>query len=370
MCAVVVALQVLEFIAGLLIVVAVIDAAVRTFVLPRPSGVTLTRWVALAVRAVFDLFAGMAKSYEGQDRVMALYGPVTLLTFSIAWLGGTGVGFALMFHAVSDMGWRQAIRISGSALLTLGFVVPNGGALVAMDFIEAAIGLILIALLIAYLPTIYSAFSRREVLVSQLTVRAGVPPTPAELFVRAHRVGYLDRLDDLFVQWQLWFVEMEETHTSLSILTFFRSTNPHRSWLTSAGCILDAAALKASTLDLPTTPEPQLCVRSGYLALRALGRFFQIPFDPDPSPSDPISITREEFDAVYDQLVAEGVPVRTDRDRCWADYAGWRVNYDSVLIALAGLIAAPYAPWISDRSLARRRHRAPLLPNRRSRQAG
>src|SRR5699024_8102231 len=141
-------------------------------------------------------------------------------------------GFAAMFHAVSDLGWRDAVRISGSALFTLGFVIPSGGATVALDFAEAAIGLILIALLIAYLPTIYSAYSRREVLVSQLTVRAGTPPTPAELFLRAHRVGYLDQLDGLFLEWQLWFVELQETHTSLSILPFFRSTNPHRSWLT------------------------------------------------------------------------------------------------------------------------------------------
>jgi hypothetical protein len=201
-------------------------------------------------------------------------------------------------------------------------------------------------------------------------VRAGTPPTPAELLIRAHRVGYLDELDAQFIEWQLWFVEMEETHTSLSILTFFRSTNPHRSWLTAAGCILDSAALKTSTLDLPVTPEPQLCVRSGFLALRAIGTFFQIPFDPDPSPDDPISISREEFDEVYDRLVEEGVPVRPDRDECWRAYAGWRVNYDSVLISLAGLIDAPYAPWVSDRSLARRRFHAPMLPNRSSRHGG
>lgn len=33
----------------------------------------------------------------------------------------------------------------------------------------------------------------------------------------------------------------------------------------------------------------------------------------------------------------------------WRDFAGWRVNYDTVLVALAGLTMAPYAPWSSDR---------------------
>ena len=39
----------------------------------------------------------------------------------------------------------------------------------------AAFGLGLVALLIAYLPTIYASFSRREVLVAYLTTRAGTP---------------------------------------------------------------------------------------------------------------------------------------------------------------------------------------------------
>ena len=41
-----------------------------------------------------------------------------------------------------------------------------------------------------------------------------------------------------------------------------------------------------------------------------------------------------------------------DREQAWADFAGWRVNYDAVLIALCRLTMAPYAPWSSDRSLA------------------
>jgi hypothetical protein len=44
------------------------------------------------------------------------------------------------------------------------------------------------------------------------------------------------------------------------------------------------------------------------------------------------------------------VPVVGDRDGAWRAFAGWRVNYDAVLIALAGLVMAPYAPWSSDRS--------------------
>ena len=51
-----------------------------------------------------------------------------------------------------------------------------------------------------------------------------------------------------------------------------------------------------------------------------------------------------------------GVPLIADRDQAWRDFAGWRVNYDTVLLALAAMTMAPYAPWSSDRS---------LLPTRR-----
>ena len=55
---------------------------------------------------------------------------------------------------------------------------------------------------------------------------------------------------------------------------------------------------------------------------------------------------------------AAGVPLKSDLDQAWIDFNGWRVNYDSVLVGLAGLTMAPYAMWSSDRSL----RRVPLPP--------
>jgi hypothetical protein len=45
------------------------------------------------------------------------------------------------------------------------------------------------------------------------------------------------------------------------------------------------------------------------------------------------------------------------------DYAGWRVNYDVPLLALAELTMAPYAQWISDRGLPRQRRSGVRLFN-------
>jgi hypothetical protein len=335
---------------GVVIVVWVLDAAVRTFVLPRAAPVRLTRWIARINTKVFGLVARPAHSYERRDKVMALYGPITLLTLPAAWLAMILGAFTLIYYAVDDVPIGTAIRYSGSALFTLGFMTSQETDAVAVVFVEAAIGLALLALLISYLPTIYAAFSKREVAVTRLSVRAGTPPTPGELLERAQRAGFAHRLDDLFEEWELWFVELEETHTSLVILNFFRSPNPDRSWVTAAGAILDAASIRMAAVDEPFSPSGGLCIRAGFTSLRAIGSYFGIGFDPDPSPDDPISVDRAEFDEVLDRLAAAGVPLKPDRDQAWRDFSGWRVNYDHVLIALAGMTMAPYAPWVSDRT--------------------
>jgi len=117
--------------------------------------------------------------------------------------------------------------------------------------------------------------------------------------------------------------------------------------------VLDAASLMLSTVDIAREPRAAFCIRSGYLALRQIASFFQVTYDEDPEPDDPITIAREEFDAACAYLAQTGVPLVADRDQAWRDFRGWRVNYDTVLIALAALTMAPYAPWSSDRSVAK-----------------
>ena len=52
---------------------------------------------------------------------------------------------------------------------------------------------------------------------------------------------------------------------------------------------------------------------------------------------------------MYDDFVERGLPVVSDRHQAWQDFAGWRVNYDRPLLALAPFVEAPDAPWSSDR---------------------
>jgi len=200
------------------------------------------------------------------------------------------------------------------------------------------------------LPSMYNAFSRREMAVSLLEVRAGSPPSAVEMLKRFYRVHGLDRLGEQWQVWETWFAEIEESHTSLPALVFFRSPRPDRSWVTAAGAVLDAASLTRAVVDIPPDPRADLCIRAGFLALRSIASFFHVPFHPNPSfPSNPISVSRVEFDLACQELANQGLSLKADREQAWLDFAGWRVNYDRVLLALAAITMAPVSPWTGDR---------------------
>ncbi len=343
-------------VAAIVIAVALIgfamDSMVRTFLIPRGLSQPLTRWVFRSIGWLFRRSLRFAGDYETRDKIMAWYGPITLLLLPILWMAIVLIGFGLLFVvAVPELNMLESLEASGSSLFTLGFVRPENHVGQLLAFTESAIGLTLLALVISYIPTIYGAFSRREVSVAMLSYRAGNPPSASDLLIRAHRIGTLTDLNDLWTEWQRWFAELEETHTSLAVLNFFRSPDPNRSWITASGTVLDAAALHMSVVAVPFQPMAGLCIRSGFMSLRAIGTFFRISYETEVSAATPISVSRAEFDGVVEQLRAAGLPIKMDPEAMWTDFCGWRANYDAVVVGLASAIAAPYAAWVSDRSI-------------------
>ena len=93
-------------------------------------------------------------------------------------------------------------------------------------------------------------------------------------------------------------------------------------------------------------------------------------------PMDATSVDRARFDEALDVLEASGVPLVEDRDQAWRDFNGWRVNYDAVLRGLEKLTMAPtpwwdrpmHSAWETDEPDARRGAEAapPTRPPRRS----
>ncbi len=344
-------LDIAAFLGGLALLFATLLSAVRTFVLPRSAPDKLTRVFFLIMRQIFELIHRPLSTYRQKDRVMAFYAPVALLSLLPFWLVLVAIAFTGMFWAVGVRPWGEAFTVSGSSLLTLGFARGEGLVNTSLAFAEASLGLILVALLIAYLPTMYNAFSARERQVAMLDTYAGTPPMAEVMLLRVNRIGRLHDLDDFWDGWSDWFVTISESHTSLAALVFFRSPVPEHAWVNAAGAVLDTGALYLSTLDVPWNPRIAICLRSGYLALRRIADFFRVAYNADPAfPEDPIGISREEFDAAWEQFARAGIPLREDREQAWIDFAGWRVNYDTVLVALATLTMAPPVRWISERA--------------------
>ena len=285
--------------------------------------------------------------------------PTALLVMLVYWLVLVAIGYAAMYWAIgagAGIGTPppggtlihdiiEAVRLSGSSLLTLGFAASDATGATLLIFSEAVLGLILIALLISYLPTIYSAFSRRELLVNLLEVRADTPPSPVVMLTRFDRLSGLEELHEMWIRWEQWFAELEETHTSLPVLSLYRSQRPELSWVNAAGAIMDAAALTRSAVDMPMDVQADLCIRAGYLALQRICDFFGIPYPREPKQDDPTSITRARFDEVCVVLEGSGIRLKADRDQAWLDFNGWRVNYDAALLGLARLAMAPPSWW-------------------------
>ena len=338
-----IALEVLVFALGAAGAVRIVLSAIRTFVVPRGDNDRLTKLTFRAIRRLFTFVASPRRPYETRHRIMAYYGPIALIALAVWWLLLLTICFAAMFWALG-LPADDAFVVSGSSLLTLGFDRPHVAGGDALSFVEAIAGLGLVALLVSYLPTIYSSFSRRELLVNLLEVRADSPPSPVVMITRMDRLHGLGALHDLWEAWERWFTEVEETHTSLPVLVFYRSQQANHSWVNAAGAMMDTAALVRSVVAMPRDVQADLMIRAGYIALRRIADLFDIVYDPNPSPQDATSIDRARFDRAVEVLEASGVPLVDDRDAAWHDFNGWRVNYDAPLRALERITMAP-TPW-------------------------
>ena len=156
------ALRTVAFVAGASLVVYTVLSGIRIFVLPRPARVLIFRLVFLNIRRLFDVFALRTRSYEARDRAMAMYAPIALFFIPVVLMALVLVGFMAIYWALSPLSIIESFKLSGSALFTLGSFTNDDPVLMVFEFAQALLGMILVALLIAYLPTMYSAFTRRE----------------------------------------------------------------------------------------------------------------------------------------------------------------------------------------------------------------
>lgn len=332
------------FFLGIVVVVSTLTSLGVTLVVPRSQGSRILRSVERTVRTLFLKAAAIFEDYERKDRILGFQAPATIMALLATWITGLLIGFALLLWPLTT-DFPQALREAGSSFLTLGFSAqPTAGA-AAVYFLAAASGLVVVALLIAYLPAIYASFNRREVMVTTLQSRAGAPAWGPEILGRHQLVGLLGNLPDFYLEWERWAADVAESHSNYPILISFRSPHPLRSWVLALLAVLDSAALYLSLCPSRAPTEARLCLRMGFISLRELASAAGLPYDPDPFPDDPIELTFEEFASAVRRLGTGGFEPEVPVEAAWPHFRGWRVNYEQVAYALADYTVAPPGPW-------------------------
>ena len=169
---------------GALLVLTAAVSVVGTLIVPRSVSGWLTRWVGVIVDGAFKLITSPIASYRQRDRILAAEAATFLLSQLAAWLLISFVGYTLLVWPFTSGGITSAVTLAGPAVFG-----PNdafGAAERIIGDLAAGTALIIVTLQIAYLPTLYSAFNRREDDVSLLNARAGVPSWGPELLARTH----------------------------------------------------------------------------------------------------------------------------------------------------------------------------------------
>jgi len=346
--------RVVAAVVGGVLVVTTARSVIGTLIVPRPVSSMLTRWVDRTIDQGFRLATWRCTTYKHRDRILSGQAAAILVGQLVAWLGIAFIGYALLLWPF-ERDLTTAFTSSGSAMFTLGFDVPPGTGPAAIVFLGAVTGLILIALQIAYLPTLYAAFNRRETEVALLNARAGVPSWGPELLARTHYalgsgLSTLDTMPDLYAQWERWAADVAESHTTYLPLVRFRSPGALSSWLTALLAMLDSAALFLA-LSPEAAPEvpARLCLRGGFECLKRIGRAMGADVPDEPDPEAGISLTYDDFLEAIERMSKVGFPIERDARDAWPDFVGWRVNYEQAALALAAIIDAPPAMWSGPR---------------------
>ncbi len=358
--------RVVAAVIGGMLVLASVSSVTGTLIVSRSVSSRLTRWVDRIVDGAYRLAVGRAADYRRRDRLLATQAAAILLAQLATWLIVAYAGFALLLWPFATRGLVSAFTDAGSSLFTLGFAVPAGAVPAVIVFLAAAVGLVILTLQIAYLPTLYGAFNRRETDVALLNARGGVPSWGPELLARTHYalgsgMSTLDTMPELYAQWERWAADVAESHTTYLQLVRFRSPQALSSWVTALLAVLDSAALflALSPAAAPVIPA-RLCLRAGFQCFNRIAQAMGIDIPDEPDPEAGITLSYAEFGEAVARMREVDFPIERDPAEAWPDFVGWRVNYERPAYAIAAAVYAVPALW----SGPRRQQESPIAPMR------
>jgi Ion channel len=337
-------------IAGAVLIVAMLWDAFETIILPRRVArhlrvVLLLRFVWRTWRAVF----GRIQRVGRRETYLAYFGPLaTLLELGI-WALGLIVGFGMLQWSLGSQvnaaekvpGFGTDVYLSGTTFFTLGLgdVVPRSGPARIAVVIEAGVGFSFLALIIAYLPIIYQAFSRRESRIAMLDAWAGSPPTAGELLRRA--AGDTALLERFLSEWEQWSADLLESHISYTALAFFRSQHDNESWLSALTAVLDTCALTIGALETGPRRVAELTFAIARHAVVDISNVLNVP----PRPPSHDRLPAADRSALVAALRSSGCPIRDDPEAA-ARVDELRRMYEPYVYTLSRVLLMPLPSWV------------------------
>jgi Ion channel len=248
-------MRILAGVAGMVMLLATLWDAFETIILPRRVTRPF-RIVRIFYQLTWKFWAAASRMFhtnKNRETHLSYYGPLSLLMLFATWALLLMFTFALLHWAAgsgitmsgSASTFRTDLYMSGTTFFTLGLgdVTPRTTLARVITVSEAGMGFGFLAIVIAYLPTLYGAFSQRELNISLLDARAGSPPTAAELLRRHSQFNDNKVLAQYLRDWEIWSAQLMESHLSYPVLCYFRSQHDNQSWLAAFTAVLDVSAL-------------------------------------------------------------------------------------------------------------------------------
>jgi hypothetical protein len=339
--------------AGLALVLIIVWDAFETILVPRRIGrrVRLTRYFYILMWRVWQALALGVRKTARREGLLGFFGPLSLILLLFCWAFGLITAFALLELAFSGAGGLEArsfgalFYMSGETFFTLGFgdILPTTTAGRLLSVVEAGLGFGFLGTVIGYLPTMYGAFSQREIEISLMDARAGSPPTAVEFLRRTAVSGRDDLCDEILAAWERWSAQLLETHISYPQLAYYRSQHSNQSWLGALTVILDSTSLILARGGMPEASQAQLTFA---MARHALVDITQI-FVRRPPDGIPDRLTPEALRSMHAQLEGTALGPPADDDYL-PRLARLRRMYEPYAEALAARLMFALPPWAHD----------------------
>jgi hypothetical protein len=340
-------------IVGTISILAILLDAFETVVLPRRvrRSFRITSWFYRRTWIPWRKLASRIRSQARRENFLGYFGPLSLIFLLVFWAVGLIFGFALLQYGAGEhfrlgdesVTFGILVYHSGETFFTLGYgdIVPSSGVARALAVSEAGLGFGFLAVVIGYLPTIYSSFSRREIEISLLDARAGSPPTAAELLARFGHFPQQEVVDQIFRDWERWAAEVLESHLSYPALIFFRSQHNNQSWLGALTTILDASALVIAGVENIRNEQARITFAMARHAVVDLAQVVNARYNPHPTDRLP----PEELKRLRESLAERGLKLR-DSAEFDEKLANLRSLYEPYAVAIALNLSIILPPWI------------------------